>query len=872
MSILTEAFWNKKIEQFKQAVKPVSNLLAPIARPIGNVWTMITTPIKALFAPIGNFFTPITTPIYKAWASFYKSFPQLGFIIKVGLKALKYIFALLFGVIFCAWLGVFGRSPRGSALRDIKTSAAAEVYSSDNVVLGRYYLINRSKITFDDISASTINALLATEDIRYFEHSGIDLRSLGRVFYKSLLRGDRAQGGGSTISMQLAKNLFPRKKYWLFSTLINKAQEVFIASRLEGEYDKKELLTLYLNTVPFSRNVYGLEVAAQRFFNTTPKKLTATQSALLVGMLQANTAYDPVKNPEKALERRNTVISQMEKYDKLSTAEAAKCTKEPLGLHYSKENISDGAAPYFREFLRGELDERLKGILKPDGSAYSVYSDGLKIYTTIDSKMQEYAEQAMSEHMRKVQKNFYSDWKNGTNKPWDNDTLLDVVMPKSDRWKAYAEQGMKSVQIKAAFKIPVEMKIFDWESPNHEKEVKMSPLDSIKLYLQQINAGFIAMDPADGAIKAWVGGIDHNYFKYDHVLSKRQVGSTFKPIVYAHALQAGVSPCDYFGNYVRVYHEWEDWAPANAEDSYGGSYTMSRALAKSLNVISAQLIIKTGVSETAELGKKMGITSKIPKVPAISLGTVDANLFDMAKVYSCFANRGLRAEPHYIYKIVNEQGETIYEEEPKKMSALERVLTEDEADMMVNMLEGVIDNGTGHRLRTGFDIRGDVGGKTGTTQDQADAWFMCFTPKLVVGAWAGAEMPKVHFRSLDYGQGSSAALPIVGGFLHKVLFDKKYSDLAKATFPEPKPEIAEKLLCEGNFVADSTYTDTTGIRHAVPGSGRKKQRAEQEKEDADKKLNDQIKDDLNDTWMDRDRMKGTGLVDVKRWLAALKLS
>jgi penicillin-binding protein 1A len=818
----------------------------------------MTAPIKALFAPI-------TTPIHNVWNKFYALFPRFGFVIKVGLKFATYLTALVLGIVFCAWLGVFGRSPRGQALTNIKTSAAAEVFSSDGVVLGRYYRVNRSKTTFADISKSTINALLATEDVRYFEHSGVDIRSLGRVFFKSLLGGDRSQGGGSTISMQLAKNIFPRKKYWFFSTLINKVQEVFIASRLEDAYNKEDLLTLYLNTVPFSRNVYGLEVAAQRFFGSTPQKLTVSQSALLIGMLQANTAYDPVKNPEKSKERRNTVLSQMAKYGFIKDTEAKKLEKEGIGLRYSNENISDGAAPYFREYLRLELDKILAGISKADGSRYDTYKDGLKIYTTIDSKMQQYAEESMNDHMKKVQKNFYNDWKHGKNKPWENDTLLDVEMPKTKRWKGYAEQGMNSIQIKAAFKIPVEMKIFDWESPNHEKETTMSPLDSLKLYLQQINAGFIAMDPASGAIKAWVGGINHNYFKYDHVYTaKRQVGSTFKPIVYSHALQAGVSPCDYFSNYVRVYHEYEDWAPENAEGGYGGSYTMSRALAKSLNVISAQLIMKTGIKETADLAKKMGITTKIPAVPAISLGTVDVSLFDMAKVYSCFANRGLRADPHYISKIVNEEGETIYEEKPTSLSKLERVLTEDEADMMVSMLEGVIDNGTATRLRNGFDIRGDIGGKTGTTQDQADAWFMCFTPKIVVGAWAGAEIPKVHFRSLDYGQGSSAALPIVGGFLHKVMFDPKYKDIAKATFPEPKAEVVEKLTCGGNYLVDSTYVDTSGVRRPVPGSGKRKKLEQERKKEEEKLLNEQIKDDLNDVWDDKSSQFGLAYIDDRK--------
>ena len=858
MSMLSEEYWTTKINQFKVFVKPFTKLISPVTAPIAAGWVWVTAPIKALFAPI-------TTPIYKLWNTFYKAFPRFGFVVKVGLKAVTYVTALILCVIFCAWLGVFGRSPRGESLTNIKTSAAAEVYSADNVVLGRYYLVNRSKTTFEDISKSTINALLATEDIRYFEHSGVDIRSLGRVFFKSLLGGDRSQGGGSTISMQLAKNIFPRKKYWFFSTLINKVQEVFIASRLEDTYNKEDLLTLYLNTVPFSRNVYGIEVAAQRFFDTTPKKLTVSQSALLVGMLQANTAYDPVKNPEKSRERRNTVLSQMAKYGFIKDTEAKKFEKEGNNLHYTKESFSDGAAPYFREHLRLELDKTLSGVTKADGSPYNIYKDGLKIYTTIDSKMQQYAEEAMNDHMKKVQKNFYSDWKYGKNKPWDNDTLLDVEMPKTKRWKGYAEQGMNSIQIKAAFKIPIEMKIFDWESPGHEKTTKLSPLDSLKLYLQQINAGFLAMDPSNGAIKAWVGGIDHNYFKYDHVMSKRQVGSTFKPIVYAHALQAGVSPCDYFSNYVRVYHEYEDWAPENAEGGYGGSYTMARALAKSLNVISAQLIMKTGIKETADLAKKMGITSKILAVPAISLGTVDVSLFDMAKVYSCFANRGLRAEPHYISKIVNEQGETIYEEPVKSMSQLERVLTEDEADMMVNMLEGVVENGTASRLRNGFDVRCEIGGKTGTTQDQADAWFMCFTPKIVVGAWAGAEIPKVHFRSLDYGQGSSAALPIVGGFLHRVLFDNKYKDIAKATFPTPKPEVTEKLTCGGNYLVDSMYVDTAGIRHAVPGSGRRKKAADDLKKEEDKKLNEQIKDDINDTWIDDKLEQGLAWIDHRKW-------
>ncbi len=863
-------------------------------QPIGERISVWTAPIRAFFAPLTERISPYFEPFRQRWAGFKQSYPTAGKYIGWGATIAKYGFYLFLFLAIFARLGIFGRMPSNKELKNIQTQNAAEVYSQDSVLLGRYYVINRTTTTLGDISDNVVNALIATEDSRFYEHGGIDYYAYLRVIGKTMFLQNEASGGGSTITQQLAKNLYPRKDYWLFSTLINKIQEAFIAKKLENVYNKKEIVSLYLNTVPFSNNVYGIEVAAKRFYNKLPKDLSVDESAVLIGMLKGTTLYDPRRNPEASADRRNTVMKLMERQDFITNKDFEKLSKKPITLDYQEESFSDGIAAYFREYLRTEMPELLKKPefkKKSNGQPYNIYRDGLRIYTTINSRMQKYAELSVAEHMPKVQKNFKGDWRYTDKKkiPWENDTLVELAMKTTKRYTAYKEKKMNDAEIKKKFQetLTDSMTIFDWEAPNREKRVKLTPWDSLKYYLQVINAGFLAMDPKTGAIKAWVGGIDHRYFKFDHIKSKRQVGSTFKPIVYASAIQRGISPCTYWGNYQKAYRfRGEDWEPGNSDDEYGGSYSMRNALKKSLNVISVKLILqksqnpdikpdkidpesgnlkievdKTGINETVELAKKMGITSQIKDVPSIALGTVDISLFDMMKVYGTFANRGLRPNPYYIDKVVTEDGTVIFQNEAQQM---ERVLTDDQADIMIDLMKTVVEEGTGERMNSFMSVDNNLAGKTGTTQNHADAWFMCYTPNLVCGAWGGADMQKVHFRTIDYGQGSTVALPICGRFLEKVYADGKFRKIMNETFVVPKPEIQEMLDCSG-FVSDSTYTDSTGVRHAVPGSGVKKMRAEEAKELEDKKIEDAIKEGINDIWEIPKGDTGLAYEDKRLW-------
>ncbi len=872
----------ESIQKLIVIIRSYLEILLKYWQPIAARIREFTEPVRKFTRPVKAFISPYFDPVRKWWAEICLKHPLFGRVAGTGMLVFKNLMIFLFWLTILTRIGLFGRMPSTREIRNVQTQNAAEVYSQDSVLLGRYYIINRTTTKLDSISDNVVNALIATEDSRFYKHGGIDMRAYFRVIAKTFLLQDESSGGGSTITQQLAKNLYPRKSYWFFSTLINKIQEAFIALKLERCYNKKEIVNLYLNTVPFSNNVYGITMGAKRFFNKKAEDLTVDEAATLIGMLKATTQYDPRRNAQKSKERRNTVMKLMEKQGFITEKEYNKLSPVDTKLDYQEESYSDGIAAYFREYLRTELPELLKKPefrKKENGQPYNIYSDGLRIYTTINSKMQQFAEEAVKFQMPKVQRNFRGDWKYANKKsiPWENDTLVEVVMKNTKRYSFYHDKGKSDEEIKKIFQNTQtdSMTVFDWESANYEKKVKMTPWDSLKYYLQIINAGFIAMEPRSGAVKAWVGGIDHRYFKYDHIKSKRQVGSTFKPIVYASAIQRGVSPCTFFNNYKKPYFfRGEEWKPGNADETYGGSYSMKGALKKSLNVVSVQLILqktpelkpdtyepltgnlliekqKTGIDETIELAKKMGITSMIKDVPSIALGTVDVSLFDMMKVYGTFANRGLRPNPYFIEKITLSDGTLIYENQQQSM---ERVLTDDQADLMIDLMKSVVEEGTGGGMHAYVNIYNNLAGKTGTTQDHADAWFMCYTPNLVCGAWGGADMPKVHFRSLDYGQGASVALPICGKFLEKVFADPKLRKLSNETFVVPKPEIQEMLNCAA-FLSDSSYVDSLGVRHYVPGSPQDPD-AKQKELDEEQKVEDAIREGINDIWKIPDTEQG----------------
>ncbi len=688
---------------------------------------------------------------------------------------------------FTVYLGFLGNVPTRSQLHDIKNAQATEVLSADGKLLGRYYLENRSDVSYDEISPNVIHALVATEDSRFYEHRGIDEIALLRVLFKSVLLRNSSAGGGSTLSQQLAKNLFPREDLWVFSMPVNKLREAIIAYRLERIYSKDEILTLYLNTVPFGENIFGIELAAERFFNKKPKNLTVDESAVLIGMLKANNSYNPRLHPERSLERRNVVIGQMVKYEYLSEEEGGTFKAKPLGLDYRVVSYNEGPAPYFLEMLEPELQEWCNEHTKPNGDPYNLYTDGLVVETTLNYDFQTYAQQSVKEYMANLQKVFDSHWSG--REPWENNSsILQRAIRQSDRYRKMSANGKTEDEITAAFNQKVETSLFTW---NGVKQVETTPLDSLKHYLKMLNAGFIAVEPQSGELKAWVGGINFRYFQYDHVNAARQSGSTFKPFVYLSALENGLSPYDYYSNEKKVYKDYQNWSPRNSHDDYEGYYSMEGALAESINTVAVDVLMQTGVDQVIETAENLGINSDLAEYPSLALGVSSISLKEMVTAYSTILNEGKYLEPNYLISIKDSQGSLLADFKTPTMR--NTGLNEENCRILVHMLESVIDEGTGKAIRSTYGISGDFAGKTGTTQDQSDGWFIGMSPDLVAGCWVGADDPGIHFRTITYGQGAYMALPIVGKFFHKIYRDSRYSDMRYSTFKQPSSGVLAKL-------------------------------------------------------------------------------
>jgi len=684
-------------------------------------------------------------------------------------------------------LGFFQELPSLAEIKKIQNPIASEVYAADGVLLGRYYLENRTNASIYEIPQHVIDALIATEDVRYMEHTGIDYRSLMRVLLVTIIGRDESAGGGSTITQQLVKNIYGRKYVRFIGTPMTKIWEMIVARRLEKIYTKQEILELYLNTVSFGEDVYGIETASERYFNTKPKNLRIQDGAVLVGMLKATTTYNPKNQPEKAKGRRNIVFHQMAKYDYLNAEILDSLTNLPLEVDYKYISQSTGLAPHFREQLRLDLEKICGKLRQADGTKYNIYTDGLKIYTTIDSRMQQYAEKAVETHMKSLQKTFFKHWKNS--KPWgQNDKAIRTAMKQTNRYKTLKELGATEEQIEANFKRKTTVRIFTYDG---EVEQEITPWDSIAYYHQLLNTGFVAMNPKNGHLKAYVGSINYRRFPYDHVFSKRQVGSTFKPIVYAEALENGRTPCDYIANEKITYPEYENWTPGNSDGNYGGYYSMKGALTNSVNTVAVQLIMENSVAATKNLAKQMGISTDLPNAPSIALGTADISLYEMLQVYGTFANRGKPIEPMYLVRIEDKHGKVLksYEDNIPK----DNVISELNADYMIEMMQSVVDTGTARRLRFRYGIRGDVAGKTGTTQNQTDGWFMGFTPNLVAGVWVGGFNRKIRFRSTALGQGANMALPIWGMFVKSVQNDRKFKNQYVGYFPKVADSL--KVYC-----------------------------------------------------------------------------
>ncbi len=690
-----------------------------------------------------------------------------------------------------AW-GFFGVLPDTQKILNYENNTASEIYSVDGVLLGKYFFQERTNASFQDLPPHLIEALIATEDARFYQHKGIDIQSLFRVAIKTLLLGNRSSGGGSTITQQLAKNIFPRTDKGLLGLPISKIKEMIVAKRIEWVYEKEDILTLYLNTVSFGNNAFGIETASVRFFNKLPLDLTIEESAVLVGMLKATTLYNPKRNPEKSLTRRNVVFSQMEKYGFLTNSKKDSLQNLPLEIDFTLTTHNEGIATYFREYLRTEIQAWCKTHKNEDGKPYNLYTDGLRIHTTIHSKLQIFAERAVSEHMKKLQLTFNEHW--GNTRPWyqNRNTLLTAIH-KSDRYQRLKAKGLSEMEIQENFKDPQPMKIFTWDG---EKEVDMSPLDSIKHYLYFLNTGFMAMDPTDGAILAWVGGINHTYFKYDHVNSgtKRQVGSIFKPVVYAAALENGVKPCDFVSSRRVTYTNFDDWSPGNSNENYQGYYSVQGGLIHSVNTVSVKVLKRTKIKNAVSMAHKMGIESEIPEVPSIALGTPNLSLFEMVGAYSSFTNQGTAVKPRYLQRIETQDGKLLEEFGPG--IKMRRAMSKRTATLMLQMLRQVVNKGTAQRLRSNYQLTNDIAGKTGTTQSHADGWFIGITPKLVAGVWVGSDDPNIHFRTITYGQGAAMALPIWGLFMQQVNKDKEFKDLKNAKFPPLAYPLDALLDCE----------------------------------------------------------------------------
>jgi len=716
-------------------------------------------------------------------------------------------FSFVLVLVSAIYFGAFGKLPSNDALRNIDENIASVVYSSDEKVLGKYFIENRLASDVEDISPYIIDALVSTEDARFFEHGGVDFRAWVRVLLVTVLSRDDSGGGGSTLSQQLAKNLFPRKNHGLLTIPVAKIKEIFIAKRLEHIYDKNQLLALYLNKVPFGEKVFGIRMASKRFFNTTPKDIKVEDAAVLVGMLKATSYYNPRRFPERAKQRRNTVLAQMVKYQKLEATAFDSLSQMPIELEYEHESHDEGLATYFREQLRLELEKELEKHTRPDGSPYNIYTDGLVIHTTIDSRMQRYAEQAVNTQMAILQERFIKHFKNYRRSvPWGSKSLLNQSKKASRRYKQLKKKGLSEAEIDSIFSLPVEMTVFSWETETFEKDTLMAPLDSIKHYLSLLQTGFLAAEPQTGKILAWVGGTNFKYFKYDHIRSRRQVGSTFKPFVYAKALQEGVPPCERLPNDLVEYGD--GYEPHNADGKYGGNYSMAGALYNSVNVVAVQLLQKIGIDSVLQLAKQMGITSKIPRELGIALGAADISLYEMVQAFSTFPSRGRTPELYYLTRIETADGEVLFERpepDPKKYT---RVLEEKYADIMNQFMQMVVDSGTAKRLRYLYKFQYPVAGKTGTTNNNTDGWFIGYTPTLITGAWVGAEQPAVHWRSTRQGQGAATALPICAHFLNKVYHDKAFRNYRKKVFaPLDSMDIAS-LQCPDFISQDSLLADS----------------------------------------------------------------
>ena len=744
---------------------------------------------------------------------------------------------MVIGLLALVW--VFADIPSFEELENPDSKLATQVIAEDGEILTTFHIENRSYVTFEELSPNLVQAAIATEDVRFHNHSGIDFRALARVVFKTVLGGNSGQGGGSTITQQLAKTLYPRqdvsskipgvstlKMVWI------KLKEWITAVKLERNYTKDEIMNMYMNQVFFGSNAYGIKAASQTFFGKNPIDLTVEESATLVGMVNKPTRYNPALNPDKSLVRRHFVISQMEKAGFLTEAERDSIQQIPITLSYQIQDHNAGLGPYFRDMLRRTMnakkpkkssyaqyedyvvdsllwaDDGLYGWLnknkKADGSSYNLDKDGLRIYTTINYKMQKYAEEAVAEHLGKdLQKSFWRDLRWKTNKPFSNDIpkeTIDQLMKQarrwSDRYRIMKNNGASEADIRKSFDVPVEMRVFSWDKKGYIDTV-MTPNDSIRYYKSHLRAAFMAIEPHTGHVKAYVGGPNYRYFKYDNVRQgKRQVGSTIKPFLYTLAMQEGMSPCDKVVNVPQTFMVGDTtWTPKSTDKDewIGQTVTLKWGLTKSSNNISAYLMKQYGPNAMVEMMRKMGVGSFLDPVYPLCVGSADISVYEMVAAYNTFPSKGVYVSPIFVTRIEDSMGNVLGEFNNQKREAV----SEYTAYLMANLMQGVVNSGTGVRLRAKYGLKGEIAGKTGTTNDQSDGWFIGYTPSLTAGVWVGAEDRQVHFESLSLGGGSNMALPIWGLFMQKVMKDGTLGVYETDRFIAP-PGIALDLNCDGS--------------------------------------------------------------------------
>ena len=724
-------------------------------------------------------------------------------------------FLAIFSLVNLASFEFFGPLPTLDQLEDPSSNLATEIISVDSVVIGKYFFENRTSSAKEDIPHNFIDALIATEDIRFRSHSGIDVKSLVRAIL-GVFFGDGQTGGASTITQQLSKMLFTKTPASGLERIKQKLKEWVISAKLERRYTKDEILLMYLNRFDWVNNAVGIKSAARVYFNKKTQNLNVQESAMLVGMLKNPSLFNPNRRLELTKKRRDVVLSQMRKYSFINDTLYDSLVKTPIVLDFKKASHNEGLAPYFREYLREKMKKWCSTKMKADGSRYNLYTDGLRIYTTIDSRLQKFAEEAVETHISSLQNDFYNHWKGYTNAPFPKDfeqeqidAIVDQSMKRSVRYKRLKSQGKSIKEIRKIFDKRTEMKLFSWQG---KIDTILSPRDSLIYSKFFLHSGLMSMEPSTGFVKAYVGGINYENFQYDHVTSgKRQVGSTFKPFLYSLAIQEGYSPCYQVPNVPVVFdkYKWrleKDWSPRNSggEDLEGLTLTLKYGLANSINTVTAYIMKQFGPHAVVDLARKIGIKSKILAVPSLCLGTFDLSVYEMVGAYSTFSNKGVWVEPIFVTKIEDKNGVLLEKFIPESNEAM----SEKTADVMVRLLQGVVDgvysptankkSGTGVRLRFKYGFKNEIGGKTGTTQNHSDGWFMGITPNLVTGVWTGCEDRSVHFRDITTGQGANMALPIFAEYMQRVYADTINTGIHPIPF-EIARSIDVKLDCDDSL-------------------------------------------------------------------------